>query len=503
MRAARALVVLMVLASTFVGLPNAEAQTCSNPTINPPDNTALPDGEKGVAYSTSITVSGGSGHYFFQFTGGALPPGLDWSPKGHGTGTLTISGTPTSMGKSNFTFAIYDWPNYPSGLNCTGVPARYTIDIPYADLSVSQSAAPDPPTPGEDMAVDVTITNFGFNPATDVTLTETLPEGVEANSATWTVGGGGASGSCSLGNQVVCSVGTLSNGQYDYANTAAVHIVITASSGAMSFTAEVASAIWDPDETNNSTELSLASAESADLEVGIINTETSKIFEGDAVILKVKVTNKGPQPAQDVIAQMSLHGVRVGLINTSQGSCTKGNDVSGANPLCTIGSMSSGAVERILITVRFRDSGPQAQGADVSSSTPDSITDNNLDGINIDVQPSADLVVRLQRTVADGGTKLVALVKNLGPSPSPKQRLTIFFRGGQQANLQTNPGDCSLHGDGFECRWDGMASGASDKFVFLLKKHFDGEQKIVAEVRGPTHDPKSGNNRDTMVYDPI
>ncbi|MCH7565746.1 MAG: leucine-rich repeat domain-containing protein, partial [Gemmatimonadetes bacterium] len=60
--------------------------------------SALPNGDLGVAYSETLTASGGDGNYTWSLTVGALPTGLSLS-----TSTGEISGTP--MGSSS-TFTI-------------------------------------------------------------------------------------------------------------------------------------------------------------------------------------------------------------------------------------------------------------------------------------------------------------------------------------------------------------------------------------------------------------
>ena len=67
--------------------------------------STLPAAKVRTAYSTSISVSGGTPGYTWALTGGSLPAGLTWSWTGQ---TATISGTPTKTSKATFTLRVTD-----------------------------------------------------------------------------------------------------------------------------------------------------------------------------------------------------------------------------------------------------------------------------------------------------------------------------------------------------------------------------------------------------------
>jgi phosphatidylinositol-3-phosphatase len=77
------------------------------PTSSPSFTAAsLPAGTAGTAYSSSVNVTGGQAPYSFSITGGSLPSGLTYDVSN--CCGITIHGTPTSAGTSNFTVNVSD-----------------------------------------------------------------------------------------------------------------------------------------------------------------------------------------------------------------------------------------------------------------------------------------------------------------------------------------------------------------------------------------------------------
>jgi len=102
---------------------------CSTPpscpliTIAPP---TAPDGAIGVAYTQTLTASGGAGTYTFSVVSGTLPAGLTLTAGG------VLSGTPTTAGSSTFVVQAIDGPG------CPGV-IIYTINVSTAVPTLPQA----------------------------------------------------------------------------------------------------------------------------------------------------------------------------------------------------------------------------------------------------------------------------------------------------------------------------------------------------------------------------
>lgn len=96
---------------------------CPTIQVNP---ATLPNGTLGVAYSNSVSASGGASPYIFSVSAGSLPPGLSLA-----SSNGLISGTPTTSGAYNFTIEAIDADNCVgsnsySEFICTP-PAQYSV----------------------------------------------------------------------------------------------------------------------------------------------------------------------------------------------------------------------------------------------------------------------------------------------------------------------------------------------------------------------------------------
>jgi uncharacterized protein YhjY with autotransporter beta-barrel domain len=137
----------------------------SSLTINP---ASLPPGMQNVAYSQTVTGSGGTGPYTFALLSGTLPTGLTISSGG------VISGTPTGSGLSNFTVGATDT------VGNTGSHA-YSVNIGTASLTVNPASLPNG-TQGT--AYNQTVTaSGGTGPYTFTLSAGALPAGLTLSSA--------------------------------------------------------------------------------------------------------------------------------------------------------------------------------------------------------------------------------------------------------------------------------------------------------------------------------
>ncbi|HLL54699.1 MAG TPA: putative Ig domain-containing protein, partial [Myxococcaceae bacterium] len=100
--------------------------------------SALADGYTGVAYSASLSATGGKAPLSWSVTGGALPAGVSLSAAG------ALSGTPTATGAASFTVRAADANGVSSSAPLTITvftpPAITTSALPNGDVAVAYNA---------------------------------------------------------------------------------------------------------------------------------------------------------------------------------------------------------------------------------------------------------------------------------------------------------------------------------------------------------------------------
>ena len=141
-------------------------------TVNP---ASLPNGSLGLAYSQTVSATGGTGPYTFSILAGTLPAGLTLN-----TSSGVIAGTPTSAGSSTFTVQAVN------SLGNSGT-RDYTINIGTVSLTVNPATLPATVV-GHVYSQTVYATG-GIGPYTYTISAGALPPGLTLDPATGVISG--------------------------------------------------------------------------------------------------------------------------------------------------------------------------------------------------------------------------------------------------------------------------------------------------------------------------
>jgi uncharacterized repeat protein (TIGR01451 family) len=160
-----------------------------------------------------------------------------------------------------------------------------------ADLSVTNSASPNPVNAGQNITYSQTVANGGPASASTVVLTETLP----ANT-TFVSLGGPAGWACTSVAPFTCSIATLAaNATANFTFVVQVNNAV-ASGTTITDTASVSSPTGDPNMGNNSATVNVQVADSADLSV-TNSASPVPVLAGNNITYTQVVTNAGPSTA--------------------------------------------------------------------------------------------------------------------------------------------------------------------------------------------------------------
>lgn len=134
----------------------------------------------------------------------------------------------------------------PQGSGCDI--GAFELVPPQADLSITKSGAPNPVVSGNRLTYTLTVTNEGPGGATEVTVTDPLPNTVHFNSVASSQGTCARSTRAPKGGTITCKLGDLANP----ASASITIVVTTTTPGRLSNTATVSGNEEDPNPLNNS-----------------------------------------------------------------------------------------------------------------------------------------------------------------------------------------------------------------------------------------------------------
>lgn len=226
-----------------------------------------------------------------------------------------------------------------------------------ADLSVIKTANADSVVVGNNLTYSIAVTNNGANNARGVTLTDTLPEGVQLVSTS-------INPIQQSGNQLTFDLANFNIGE-----TKTVTLTITPpTTGNITGSASVTSKTFDPVATNDIAVLT-TSVDPISTDLSISATEIpDPVNLGDQLTYNFTVTNNSPTTATGAILTDNLpSGVKDVSITSSKGLAYESDGILTAE----LGDLNSGETATVTVTAT-------AIAADTFTKTT-SVTSNEID----------------------------------------------------------------------------------------------------------------------------
>jgi uncharacterized repeat protein (TIGR01451 family) len=319
-----------------------------------------------------------------------------------------------------------------------------------ADLSVIQTALPDPGVKSSNLTYTVTVTNSGPSAATGVVFTDVLPDPYYADYVSATPG----QGSCSISGDeeaVTCALGTINSG-----GSVSVDITVKPKEPfKLTNSVAVSSPVPDPNRANNSSTLE-TKVSPTDLRV----TQTanpSPATVGENLTYTITVNNNGPEAVEELNIMDSIPG-SVSIVSlTPADSCDFGPEKIS----CGFRDMASGTSKTITLVVMPTVKGSLTNQVELVSSTPNTNSANNFSSISTEVVTASKVkvvvegqpaVLRDTLASAYGSAPLAGATIQARALTFPEEPLTlgeekvISLIGGYDAGFNGNDGTSILDG---------------------------------------------------------
>ncbi len=279
-----------------------------------------------------------------------------------------------------------------------------------ADLSIVKTADPVTATAGSRLSYNILVSNNGPSDAQDVEVTDVLP--AELEGVTWAA----TQGACSLlgGSTWMCELGTIAAGESAFISFAGT--VPGDTTGEMENLAWVASSTDDPDEENNSTEITTPIAPMADVEVRKMATPT--VNAGETITYTLIVFNHGPSVALGVRVTDTLPAGVSPILPMPAGCSLLAADVLVCGPVDLAAGEGAGYTFQAITQVDLEPGSSLENVAMVGSLTPDDVPVNNSADADTSIVGLADLeVTKTGPVTATIGDEIVytIVVTNHGP----------------------------------------------------------------------------------------
>ncbi|PWG08744.1 hypothetical protein DF268_36280 [Streptomyces sp. V2] len=376
------------------------------PATNARITDAVPAGLTGTTWT--CTASNGSSCGASSGTGNALNTTATLAA--NGTATYTVTGTTSPSATAALTNTATVTP--PPGVNDTTCGASCsatatTPAAPRADLAATKTASTANVSPGQTYTYTLTTTNNGPSTATNVRMTDTLPDNVTFQSG---------SGCTASGQSVTCGpTASLAPGAtQSWTITVKLASSYKGNGSDIGNTATTVSDTPDPNSSNNTaTSGPPPIVAQSDYDV-TPSGPGGTVAPGQATTIPVVVKNNGPADAAGNVTVTVTLPTGVTASGTQPPGCTANS--AGTVVTCTVATLTAGSSLNLPISVLVSPSAPPNStltrpGGIVVSGPNDNVTANN----------TADAVVRTSGAVSD-----LAITKTASPTNVNYGENTVF-----------------------------------------------------------------------------
>ena len=339
-----------------------------------------------------------------------------------------------------------------------------------ADLSVTNSASPNPVSAGNNVTFAQSVTNNGPGAAATVSFTDPVPTNTSAVSLT-----GPAGWTCSiLTTPPSCTIGTLS--ATTTANFTFALKIAPGASGTIPETDSISSATTDPNGGNNSATVNVIVSGSADLSV--TNTASPvPVAAGSNITYTQVVNNAGPSTATGVTVTealpanttaVSLNGPAGWTCNVGTLTCTNPS-LASATPatisfVVTVNAVTpAGTAIKDTVTASSTVSDPNAANNTATASDvvatatqSDLITTNSAAPASV----AAGGNVTYTQSVTNNGPAAATTVSFTDPVPPNTTVVSLTGPAGWTCSIATAPPSCTIAS---------LAANTTANFTFVLQ----------------------------------
>lgn len=404
----------------------------------------------------------------------------------------TIASNITGTKNNTATASVSNDPDTSNNSASLSLPAA-----PKADLSIAKGHS-GIPTAGQPHTYTFTVRNNGPSDVASFTITDTLDSNLTYSSSSPNI--------CSAsGQNITCSGGALTNGQTT-TFTMTVDVSQSYGGGTINNTGIVAvpAGTTDPNSSNNSS--TDASNVLVTTDLGIAKAHTGNFTAGVNNDFTITVDNQGPSaaPIGAVTVTDTLDGDFSFVSASGTGwSCSESSGTVTCNNTAVINAGGPAPVITLRVLVDPIAKGSTTNTAEVSSTTPDPDSADNITTDTVTIVSEADLGI----TKAHVGTAFTAgqqeqytfTVVNNGPSvDSPTYQITDTLPASLSFVSASGAAACSAAGQVVTCNGGAIAVGDTQVTTVTVAVNGSATGTIantatVAPAAGVT-DPVSGNN---------